>query len=183
MVKSASRFTDTAKDEIKILRSVRDSDPSDPKRNKTVQLLNDFTISGINGTHICMVFEVLGHSLLKLILESYYRGIPLQDVRTITRQVLEGLDYLHTKCQVIHTDIEPENMLICVDDAHVKKLACEATQLHAMGFELPYSFISTTPPEFQEQPITGKLSKNQKEAKKEGETTKRPHQAANGAIE
>uniref|UniRef100_A0A336MCX0 non-specific serine/threonine protein kinase n=1 Tax=Culicoides sonorensis TaxID=179676 RepID=A0A336MCX0_CULSO len=162
IVKSAPHFTETAKDEIKILKSVRDSDPNDPKRNKTVQLLNDFKITGINGTHICMVFEVLGHNLLKLILKSNYRGIPLQNVKTITRQVLEGLDYLHTKCKIIHTDIKPENVLICVDDSYVKKLACQATQLHAMGFKLPYSFISTAPPEFQEQPITGKLSKSQK---------------------
>lgn len=162
IVKSAPHFTETARDEIKILKSVRDSDPADPKRNKTVQLLNDFKITGVNGTHICMVFEVLGHNLLKLILKSNYRGIPLHNVKTITRQVLEGLDYLHTKCKIIHTDIKPENVLICVDDSYVKKLACQATQLHAMGFKLPYSFISTAPPEFQEQPITGKLSKSQK---------------------
>lgn len=58
IVKSAANFTETAKDEIKILKAVRDTDPADPKRNKTVQLLNDFKISGANGTHVCMVFEV-----------------------------------------------------------------------------------------------------------------------------
>lgn len=166
IVKSAPHFTETAKDEIKILRAVRDGDPANPKRNKTVQLLNDFKITGVNGVHICMVFEVLGHNLLKLILKSNYRGIPLSNVRSITRQVLEGLDYLHTECQIIHTDIKPENVLICVDDLYIRKLACEATELHAMGLKLPYSLISTAPKEFQEQPITGKLSKNQKKKMK-----------------
>ncbi|XP_037044082.1 SRSF protein kinase 3 [Bradysia coprophila] len=166
IVKSAPHFTETAKDEIKILKAVRDGDPANPKRNKTVQLLNDFKITGVNGVHICMVFEVLGHNLLKLILKSNYRGIPLSNVRSITRQVLEGLDYLHTECQIIHTDIKPENVLICVDDLYIRKLACEATELHAMGLKLPYSLISTAPKEFQEQPITGKLSKNQKKKMK-----------------
>jgi serine/threonine-protein kinase SRPK1 len=162
IVKSAKHFTETAKDEINILKSVRDSDPSDPKRNKTVQLLNDFKITGVNGTHICMVFEVLGHNLLRLILKSNYRGIPRSNVKLITRQVLEGLDYLHTKCRIIHTDIKPENVLLCVDDTNIRKLACEATELHAMGLKLPYSLISTAPAEFQEQPITQNMSKNQK---------------------
>lgn len=162
IVKSAPHFTETAKDEIKILKAVRDSDPSDLKREKTVQLLNDFKIAGINGNHVCMVFEVLGHNLLKLILKSNYRGIPLPNVRTIIRQVLEGLDYLHTKCQIIHTDIKPENVLICVDETYIRKLACEATELHIMGFKLPYSLISTAPKQFQEQPITSKMSRNKK---------------------
>ena len=88
VVKSASHYTETALDEIKLLRCVRDSDETDPKREKTVQLLDDFKISGVNGTHVCMVFEVLGHNLLKLIIRSQYQGIPLLNVKTIIRQVL-----------------------------------------------------------------------------------------------
>lgn len=178
IVKSAHHFTETAKDEIKILKAVRDSDPLNPRRNKTVQLLNDFKISGVNGTHVCMVFEVLGHNLLKLILKSNYRGIPLPNVKSIIRQVLEGLDYLHTQCQIIHTDIKPENVLLCVDETYIRKLACEATELHAMGLKLPYSLISTAPKEFQEQPITSKMSKNKKKklkkkAKRQSELIKK----------
>lgn len=149
LVKSAAHFTETALDEIKLLKAVRDTDVNDPKRNKLVQLLNDFKISGVNGTHVCMVFEVLGHNLLKLIIKSNYRGIPKQNVKCIIRQVLEGLDYLHTKCKIIHTDIKPENVLICVDEPYIKKLASEATVMHSMGIKLPTSLISTAPKEFQ----------------------------------
>lgn len=162
VVKSASHFTDTALDEIKLLRTVREADPSDPKRNKTVQMLNDFKITGINGTHVCMVFEVLGHNLLKLIIRSSYRGIPTSNVKTIIRQVLEGLDYLHTKCQIIHTDIKPENVLVCVSEEYIRKLACEATNMHSQGLKLPISLISTAPKEFQEPKLDSKMSKNKK---------------------
>lgn len=162
IVKSATNFTETAKDEIKILKAVRDTDPSDLMRNKTVQLLNDFKITGVNGTHVCMVFEVLGHNLLKLIIKSQYRGIPYENVRTIIRQVLEGLQYLHTKCQIIHTDIKPENVLLCVDEIYVSKIANEATEMISNGTKLPSSLISTAPEEFQQQLPTGKLSKTKK---------------------
>jgi len=161
VVKSASHYTETALDEIKLLRCVRDSDETDPKREKTVQLLDDFKISGVNGTHVCMVFEVLGHNLLKLIIRSQYQGIPLLNVKTIIRQVLEGLDYLHTKCKIIHTDIKPENILICVDEAFIRKLAADATQWHKMGMKLPGSLVSTAPKELQSASTTN-MSKNKK---------------------
>ncbi|XP_015589171.1 SRSF protein kinase 3 isoform X2 [Cephus cinctus] len=178
VVKSASHFTETALDEIKLLKDVRDTDPSDPKRNKTVQLLNDFKISGINGLHVCMVFEVLGHNLLKLIIKSNYRGIPRNNVKRIIRQVLEGLDYLHNKCKIIHTDIKPENVLICVDETYIRKLASEATELHSLGLKLPVSLISTAPKEFQEPTANAKMSKNKKKklkkkAKRQNELLKK----------
>ncbi|CAD7013841.1 unnamed protein product [Ceratitis capitata] len=162
IVKSAHHFAETAKDEIKILKSVRDSEPSNPRRQKTVQLLDDFRITGVNGTHICMVFEVLGDNLLKLIRKSNYRGIPIENVKSITRQVLEGLDYLHTCCKIIHTDIKPENVLLCVDDQYVRSLANEATELYVMNYKMFPSFVSRAPKEYREPQITGKMSKNKK---------------------
>ena len=66
---------------------------------------------------VCMVFEVLGHNLLKLITKSDYHGIPLENVRIIVKQVLEGLHYLHTKCKIIHTDLKPENVLMCDNES------------------------------------------------------------------
>lgn len=78
---------ETAIDEIKLLKWAKNSDPSDPNRNKTVLLLDDFCVKSINGTHICMVFEVLGISLLQIIVQTGYQGIPLPMVRSIIRQV------------------------------------------------------------------------------------------------
>ncbi|XP_028438337.1 SRSF protein kinase 1a isoform X2 [Perca flavescens] len=159
VVKSAEHYTETAVDEIKLLRSVRNSDPTDPNREMVVQMLDDFKISGINGTHVCMVFEVLGHHLLKWIIKSNYQGLPLSCVKSIIRQVLQGLDYLHTKCQIIHTDIKPENILMSVDEPYVRKLAAEATEWQRAGAPPPSgSAISTAPAPKQ----TVKMSKNKK---------------------
>uniref|UniRef100_A0A673CV82 non-specific serine/threonine protein kinase n=1 Tax=Sphaeramia orbicularis TaxID=375764 RepID=A0A673CV82_9TELE len=146
VVKSAEHYTETAVDEIKLLRSVRNSDPDDPNREMVVQLLDDFKISGVNGTHVCMVFEVLGHHLLKWIIKSNYQGLPLPCVKSIIRQVLQGLDYLHSKCEIIHTDIKPENILMSVDEPYVRRLAAEATEWQKAGAPPPSgSAISTAP--------------------------------------
>lgn len=55
VVKSAKHYTETALDEIKLLRSVRDTDPDDPYRLKTVQLYDDFKITGPNGSRMCLL--------------------------------------------------------------------------------------------------------------------------------
>lgn len=87
-MKSAPSFMETAIDEIKLLKWSRCSDPTDIKRGKTVLLLDDFRVKSINGTHICMVFEVLGMSLLQLIVQSGYQGLQLPVVKAIIKQVI-----------------------------------------------------------------------------------------------
>ncbi|XP_051890643.1 SRSF protein kinase 2-like isoform X2 [Pristis pectinata] len=159
VVKSAEHYTETALDEIKLLKAVRNSDPNDPNKEKVVQLLDDFKTSGVNGSHVCMVFEVLGHHLLKWIIKSNYQGIPINCVKSIIRQVLQGLDYLHSKCKIIHTDIKPENILLCVNEVYVRRLAAEATEWQKAGAPPPSgSAVSTAP---QPKPI-GKMSRNKK---------------------
>ncbi|XP_067093793.1 SRSF protein kinase 1b isoform X2 [Osmerus mordax] len=159
VVKSAEHYTETALDEIKLLKTVRNTDPSDPSREKVVQLLDDFKISGVNGTHVVMVFEVLGHHLLKWIIKSNYQGLPLPCVKSIIRQVLQGLDYLHTKCRIIHTDIKPENVLLTVNEAYIRKMAAEATAWQRSGAPPPSgSAVSTAPAPKQ----MVKISKNRK---------------------
>ncbi|XP_053328951.1 SRSF protein kinase 3 isoform X2 [Spea bombifrons] len=161
VVKSAVHYTETAIDEIKLLKCVRDSDPNDPKREMIVQLIDDFKISGVNGVHVCMVLEVLGHQLLKWIIKSNYEGVPLPCVKSILRQVLQGLDYLHTKCKIIHTDIKPENILMCVDEGYIRRLAAEATVWQQSGGPPPSgSAISSAPPSHYN--LNGKVSKNKK---------------------
>uniref|UniRef100_A0A9J7XA70 non-specific serine/threonine protein kinase n=1 Tax=Cyprinus carpio carpio TaxID=630221 RepID=A0A9J7XA70_CYPCA len=155
VVKSAEHYTETALDEIKLLRSVRNTDPDDPNREMVVQLLDDFKVSGVNGTHVCMVFEVLGHHLLKWIIKSNYQGLPLPCVKSIIRQVIQGLDYLHTKCQIIHTDIKPENILMSVDELYIRRLAAEATEWQKAGAPPPSGSAEFSPQ-------APKMSKNKK---------------------
>lgn len=80
--------------------------------------------------------------------------------------------------KIIHTDIKPENVLICVDETYIRKLACEATELHSLGLKLPASLVSTAPKEFQEPVPNVKMSKNKKKrlkkrAKRQNELIKR----------
>ncbi|RKP06494.1 kinase-like domain-containing protein [Thamnocephalis sphaerospora] len=116
VVKSAQHYTETAVDEVKLLCKVVEANPNAEGRAHVVQLLDHFRHQGPNGEHVCMVFEVLGENLLSLIKKYKHRGIPEPVVKQIMRQVLMGLDYLHRECGIIHTDLKPENVLVCVAD-------------------------------------------------------------------
>ncbi|KAK7239301.1 serine/threonine-protein kinase [Aureococcus anophagefferens] len=39
-------------------------------------------------------------------------GLPIDSVRNVCRQICMGLDFLHRRCSIIHTDLKPENVLL-----------------------------------------------------------------------
>lgn len=57
-------------------------------------------------------------------------------------QVLQGLYYLHTKCGIIHTDIKPENILLCLNnsDEISRQIDNEITALKERNIKLPVSY-------------------------------------------
>lgn len=56
-------------------------------------------------------------------------GVPLYVAKLLTKQVLLGLDYLHRYCDIIHTDLKPENFLLVpsppYDLEEVQEKRCE----------------------------------------------------------
>lgn len=87
-----------------------------------LNLLNSFLYKGPYGNHFCMVFEILGVNLLEVLKRYDYKGLPLDLVKEIARQVLMGLDFLNRICRVIHTDLKPENVLLCLTEQEIKQI-------------------------------------------------------------
>jgi serine/threonine-protein kinase SRPK3 len=89
--------------ELDIHLRVQQSAPEHPGRAHILTMLRHFEHVGVNGVHICMVFDVLGVTIER-IRRQYVKGpMPPSSVKQITKQVLNALDFLHVSCGIIHT--------------------------------------------------------------------------------
>ncbi|EDW06142.1 SRSF protein kinase 2 [Drosophila mojavensis] len=122
LVKSAELYAESARHEIRLLRHISQLSWH-PLRDRLVNMTDNFSTSGVNGTHQCLVFDVLGDNMLMLIQRSCYQGLPLYNVKQIAYQVLQGLYLLHDQGQLIHTDLKPENVLLVADELSLRSQA------------------------------------------------------------
>jgi serine/threonine protein kinase len=92
--------------EIKIAKLLNGQyDPHNEKH--IVRLLESFEYQH----HICLVFELLSMSLLDLLTQNQFRGLPLSVVQRFTKQLLTALMVLED-ANILHCDLKPENILL-----------------------------------------------------------------------
>lgn len=87
-----------------------------------VKLLNSFVHFGPNGNHFCMVLELLGPSQLQIIEKINHYKITPEIYNRICTQILLGLNFLHDYCNIIHTDIKAENILLSLPQEDMEKI-------------------------------------------------------------
>merc|ERR1719157_39187 len=95
-----------AEKEIEVLERLAAADKGN-KRN-VIRLLRHF----LYRDHLCLVFECMWDNL-RVALKKYTKdkGMSLKAVRAYTRQLLVALRHVH-RCDIIHADIKPDNILI-----------------------------------------------------------------------
>lgn len=108
IIKAKRAFFKQAQTEIDILSHLNYSDQDDSRR--VVRLFEVF----IHKNHRCLVFELLSHSLYKLLKDTNFKGVSLTLVRKFTTQLLVSLQFLRVKHPkgIIHADLKPENILL-----------------------------------------------------------------------
>lgn len=92
-----------------------------------VRMLNSFVHFGPLGNHFCMVFEILGPSLEYIlnIVEENEVFIQFKIFKKIIKQILSSIHFLHSECEVIHTDIRLDNFLFSLPYKKLEKIILE----------------------------------------------------------
>ena len=110
VAKSDRETTEQVTDEIELLKAVGKVETEHTGKETVMKLMGSFSVTGENGSHLCLAMELLGANLLQCL--DTTSGICLSNVKVVMRQVLQGLDFLHTEAGIIHADIKPENILL-----------------------------------------------------------------------
>jgi dual-specificity kinase len=112
VIRDVERYVENAKVEAKILERInnirREFAGKHPGGRGIVRLYDVFT----HGRFFCMSFERLGKTLYEVIQMNNHVGFYMFDIQVIAKELLETLDFLHSVCGLIHTDIKMENVML-----------------------------------------------------------------------
>ncbi|KAK0390655.1 hypothetical protein NLU13_0159 [Sarocladium strictum] len=114
-IQSSSRRVDS-QNEVDILKHVARVDPSHKGWHFIRKLHDSFVVRGPGGDHPCLVLEALREPLWLYRRRYVDRVVPSDILKILVQMMLHALDYLHSSCQVIHTDLKPDNVMIRVED-------------------------------------------------------------------
>lgn len=89
--------------ETMISRVIAEADPSDEALSFIRTPIYELEVVGPEGTHPCLVYTPMRETLFKLRRRFRRQRLAPPLFKFVMHCVLSGLDYLHSKCRVIHT--------------------------------------------------------------------------------
>ncbi|KAM0250022.1 hypothetical protein ACHAQJ_008791 [Trichoderma viride] len=97
--------------EKEILTHFRDGDRAEAGYDYICHLISEFEHQGPNGTHTCLVFELMGETLRSFGVWFEGHMIPHPVMHRFAIQLVLAVHFAHAH-DVIHTDIKPDNIFV-----------------------------------------------------------------------
>ncbi|KAH8424327.1 uncharacterized protein LDX57_002078 [Aspergillus melleus] len=105
--------------ELSIYRHIEQSPTAHAGRDVIRTLLDAFDIDGPQDKHRCLVHPPLWESVLAFLRRNPVERLPSAVLAVVLHRLFLALDYLHTECQVAHTDIKADNIMFGIKDDSV----------------------------------------------------------------
>ncbi|KAF1919640.1 kinase domain-containing protein [Ampelomyces quisqualis] len=113
-------------EEYDLYKILSNGNTSHPGYNHVRKALDMFIIPRQGGDHRCLVQNPMWDSFKDLLNRNPSHRFTEELLRAGLSQVLLALDYLHSECNIIHTDIKADNFLIEIEDQDILKAFVDA---------------------------------------------------------
>ncbi|KAJ5948121.1 hypothetical protein N7466_001136 [Penicillium verhagenii] len=105
--------------ELSIHKRIEGARQNHPGRDYVRSLLDSFDITGPEDQHRCLVHPPLWESILAFLYRNPVRRLPIPVLAVTLHRLFLALDYLHTECKIIHTDVKADNIMFGIADDSV----------------------------------------------------------------
>ncbi|SCU92655.1 LAME_0F00914g1_1 [Lachancea meyersii CBS 8951] len=113
IIRAVDRYREAAKTELRVLKAILNNDPSGQYQCLLLRECFDYK------NHICLVTDLFGKSIYDFMCNNGCPRFPGSHVQAISKQLIRSVCFLHD-LGIIHTDLKPENVLLC-DEFYVGK--------------------------------------------------------------
>ena len=103
----------------KIARKLFSTDPTHPGYAHVRFMLDTFKLRSRGGDHLCVAYDVLREPINQCMEKWESKLFTAEKFKILMPALLEGLDYMHASCGIVHTDLKADNIMMGLGDASV----------------------------------------------------------------
>ncbi|CDH09982.1 related to Dual specificity protein kinase KNS1 [Zygosaccharomyces bailii ISA1307] len=113
VIRAIDRYREAAKTELRVLQAIRENDITGQYQCLMLQECFEYR------HHVCIVTDLLGKSVYDFMCSNGVARFPGSHVQAMAKQLIRSVCFLHD-LGIIHTDLKPENVVLC-DESYVEK--------------------------------------------------------------
>ncbi len=95
------------------------ANPNHPGYSHVRFMLDTFKVNSRHAEHLCIVYDVLREPIDLCMKKFQGHRFSGGKIRVLLPPLLQGLDYMHSECRIVHTDLKPDNIMMGLGDPNI----------------------------------------------------------------
>jgi serine/threonine protein kinase len=123
----------------KIAERLSTANPKHPGYDHVRFMFDVFRVKGHHGQHVCIVYDVLREPIELTMKKLPGHLFGSHHLRKLLPALLQGLDYLHSECRIVHTDLKADNIMMGLGDRTILDRVVQDEAKHPSPRKMPDS--------------------------------------------